>query len=297
MPDSTGGRIAAGAPPAPPRSESGFGPAPAGGREDLRACALAYAAHCRRRLLRHLPARGERLLQLGAAPLGDPIERDLSLRFRTRYCVDDSLDALAEARRTIGDRGVFLNGAFLEIALDDDSFDGALCFQAIDRLDPAGREAAVRKLLRVTRPGGTVVIALSRDRMLGAIRRALREHDRPRHRSAAAAAGRIAATRRDSRRIHLSWYRRFEDVARVRFLPGRSLATRTQLRWIPNGALGRGLLSALCRLEESFPRFFAGRAVEPLVVLTRTPAAPKPIPDGYPPVPPSGGRAVRRLFV
>src|SRR5689334_23175198 len=91
--------------------------------EDLREHAREYVSKCRLRVLRHIPERGEYLLDMASGPIQYDEYLEYSRNFSKRYCVDLSLQALEGAKRKIGDHGVFLHGSFFDLSLEDNFFD------------------------------------------------------------------------------------------------------------------------------------------------------------------------------
>jgi len=236
--------------------------------EDLRECAVEYVRKCRLRVLRHVPDRGDCLLDMASGPIQYPEYLEYSRNFRKRYCVDLSSAALESAKRKIGDHGVYLCGSFFEIPLEEDFFDCAVSLHTIYHIDRDRQEEAVRKLLRVTRPGKNVVIVYCNPDRLA--RRLVR------------LAGRIGTAFRAFRAGEetggtelyffdhpLKWWNRFGDAAEIRMFPWRSLHPDEQKRVIPDNRIGRMMLNVLFRLEERFPSFFTRHFCYPMIVLTK----------------------------
>ncbi len=232
--------------------------------EDLRPSSATYVAGCRRRISRHLPASGDRLLDMASGPIQYAEYLEYSAHFTTRVCVDLSRRALDMAEAKIGVRGEYHHGDFLDLTIAQ--VDAAISLHTIYHIDQTRQEAAVRKLLAVVKPGGTVIIIYSNPHNLvslafapvKAVRRLLRT-------------GR-GITTPDAiyfRPFPLGWWRRFEDVAQVSILPWRTFGAKAQKYLIPGGALGTWLLATLFRLEDRFPRFFARAGVYPMIVMRR----------------------------
>src|ERR1700757_4995674 len=62
--------------------------------EDLRDVAASYVSDCRRRVLKELPASGERLLDAASGPIQYPEYLEYQAGFGRRVCVDISQSAL-----------------------------------------------------------------------------------------------------------------------------------------------------------------------------------------------------------
>jgi SAM-dependent methyltransferase len=236
--------------------------------EDLREFAREYVQKCRLRVLRHVPDRGECLLDMASGPIQYDEYLEYSGNFRKRYCVDLSSGALESAKRKIGDHGVFLCGSFLDIPLEENFFDCAISLHTIYHIDKDRQEEAVRKLVRVTRPGKNVVIVYSNPDRL--INRLVRFARRLGH--AIGVSHPAAETGRSDLYFFdhpLNWWDRFGDVAEIRMFPWRSLHPDEQKRLIPDNRIGRRMLDVLFRLEDRFPVFFTRHFCYPLIVLTK----------------------------
>lgn len=215
--------------------------------EDLRPQAAAYVAACRMRVKRHLPASGNRIIDMASGPIQYPEYQTYSEGFALRTCIDLSQRALDGARQKLGGRGEYLCGDFLE--LDVPRADAAVSLHTIYHIQADRQRAAVRKLLDCA---PRVVIVYSNpgyfvSALLGPIRRffdrstpAIYMHRHP-----------------------LQWWQQFSDVAEVRILPWRTFPAREQR------FLGTTALRWLFHLEERFPRFFVRFGCYPMIVLTR----------------------------
>jgi SAM-dependent methyltransferase len=106
------------------------------------------------------PAPGSRILDAGCG-IGD-MTRDLATRVTpggTVIGVDISTTMIAEARRRIADAALpaeFRHGDITRLGLAPASFDGAYSERVFQHLDEP--EAALAELMRVTRPGGRIVV-------------------------------------------------------------------------------------------------------------------------------------------
>lgn len=237
--------------------------------EDLRECAREYVRGCRLRVLRHIPDGGDRLLDMASGPIQYPEYLEYSRNFGKRYCVDLSAAALESAKRKIGDHGVFLCGSFLDIPLEENHFDCAISLHTIYHIDRDRQEEAVRKLVRVTRPGKNVVIVYSNpDRIACRLLRLARKLG-----NAFRASRPVAETGRKTELYFfdhpLPWWERFRDVAEIRMYPWRALHPDEQKRLVPDNGIGKRMLGILFRLEDRFPAFFTKHFCYPMIVLTK----------------------------
>ena len=238
--------------------------------EDLRGAAMSYVSGCRLRVLRHLPARGHRLLDMASGPVQYPEYLKYSEGFDTRVCVDLSRRALDMAKAKLGAHGEYHAGDFLDLSIEQ--VDAAVSLHTIYHIHKERQEAAVRKLIAVTKPGGTIVIVYSNpayfvSALLSPLRRMARAL--------------IPQTSNGEtldaiyfHRYPLAWWKRFGDSGTVRTYPWRTFNTREQRALFPDNGLGKRMFSGLFALEDRYPRFFAAIGCYPMIVIKKRPETP-----------------------
>lgn len=237
--------------------------------EDLREYSQEYVSKCRLRVLKHIPEKGINILDMASGPIQYKEYLEYSKNFKKRYCIDLSKAALDQAREKIGDHGVYLCGSFFDIALEDEFFDCSISLHTIYHIDKDKQEEAVRKLIRVTKPGKPVIAVYSNPntliryfklpfsflrRIKKALRRELGNENNP--------------------EIYfyshpIKWWYRFNDIADIQILPWRSFASHHQKALIPNNKYGKILLNILFDLEERFPDFFVRHFQYPMIILKK----------------------------
>ncbi len=243
--------------------------------EDLRQCAKEYVSRCRLRVLRHVGSGGDCFLDMASGPIQYPEYLTYSRNFKKRYCVDLSLQALTAAKALIGEHGEYLHGSFLDLELDPDMFDCTVSLHTIYHIHEDRQEEAVRKLLRVTKPGAPVIVVYSNpNTLLAAVKASvmgrLVRWARTRKRNGSADG--TFATQDPGLYFHphpISWWDRFRDVAEVEFYPWRSFDSNTQKRLFPDNFFGRWMLTVLFRLEDRIPHLFVHHFTYPMVVLRK----------------------------
>ncbi len=240
--------------------------------EDLRDCAKRYASKSRLRVLRHLPRVGQKMLDMASGPIQYPEYLRYSQTFETRYCVDLSALALQKAKEQIGDRGVFLQGNFLELPMEDNFFDCAISLHTIYHFQAGKQEWAVRKLIQSVKPGAPVVIVYSNPYGSGSLLqssvRAVKSLVRRLR------GGNTAPTLTEESTLYfhthpLEWWQRFGDVAHVKVRPWRTLTSDTQRALVPDNLAGKAMLFLLFVFEELFPSVFVRFGRYPMIVLTK----------------------------
>jgi ubiquinone/menaquinone biosynthesis C-methylase UbiE len=239
--------------------------------EDLRECAREYVSKCRLRVLKHVPDVGVNMLDMASGPIQYKEYLEYSGNFEKRYCVDLSLGALEEAKKKIGDHGVFLHGSFFSTPLKENFFDCAISLHTIYHIDKDKQEEAVRKLIYVTKPGKPLIIVYSNPKafisflrlpfhLLRKIKRVLKRSD--------------SKTRMEEDlglyyHAHpIEWWNRFSHIANLRILPWRSFDSATQ-KMIPNNKIGRKMFEVLFNMEERFPNFFVKHFQYSMIIINK----------------------------
>jgi len=242
--------------------------------EDLREYAREYVGKCRLRVLSHIPESGENLLDMASGPIQYKEYLEYSRNFKKRYCVDLSSSALEGAKKKIGDHGVFLHGSFFDITLEEDFFDCTVSLHTIYHIDKDKQEEAVRKLIKVTKPGKPVIIVYSNpNTFISSLRSSLPLRAFRRARNL------LKKTERNMQKeqgvslyFHphsIEWWDRFSDIAHLQVLPWRSFGSDIQKRLIPNNKVGGLMFNLLFNLEERFPGFFVKHFQYPMIILTK----------------------------
>jgi SAM-dependent methyltransferase len=129
--------------------------------EDLRPVSREYIHRCHLRLGRFLPTRGRVLLDAGSGPIQYPEYLEYSRGFRYRLCLDLSHRALTEARRRIGDQGLFVVGDVSRLPFAAGAVDGVVSLHTIHHVPPEEQERAFRELHRVLKEGGQAAVVYS----------------------------------------------------------------------------------------------------------------------------------------
>lgn len=225
--------------------------------EDLRPVAKDYIQKCRRRVAQYLPKDGQRLLDAASGSIQYPEYLEYSAGYSTRVCVDLSQTALDAAQRKIGSHGEFHCCSILELPLPDHFVDACVSLHTIYHIEKDLQEPAVRQLIRVTRPGGRIVIVYSNpDRLLLRLKKLLNRttgkekvlyfHPHP-----------------------LKWWRRFNDECTVSIVPWRSLTAQESKRLIPSSRIGKRIFSLVLLLEDTFPKAAVLFGAYPMIVLEK----------------------------
>jgi ubiquinone/menaquinone biosynthesis C-methylase UbiE len=236
--------------------------------EDLRECAKEYVSKCRLRVLRHIPDNGENILDMASGPIQYKEYLEYSRNFKKRYCIDLSSKAINEAKKKIGDHGVFFCSSFFDIHLEENFFDCVISLHTIYHIDKNRQEEAVLKLIHVTKPGSPVIIVYNNPktlisymvlpfRLLKNVKKFL-----------------IFTKKEEKLNLYFhaypnKWWNRFSDVADIKIFPWRSFLSSHQKMLIPNNNFGKKLFDILFNLEDRFPNLFVKHFEYPMIILTK----------------------------
>lgn len=126
--------------------------------EDLRPVAREYIHNCHLRVARHLRPSGRFLLDAGSGPVQYPEYLEYSRAYQYRLCADISYTALVEARRRLGDKGLYVVADIANLPFAPDAFEGVVSLHTIHHLPEDEHLAAFQELQRVLAHGCSAVV-------------------------------------------------------------------------------------------------------------------------------------------
>ncbi len=88
----------------------------------------------------------------------------IAKQFAEVSCMDISTVALDIAREKLGEDGTYLLESIVDTELPGDQFDLVYCAHVVYHINRADQETAVRQMMRLTKPGGRVVILYANPR-------------------------------------------------------------------------------------------------------------------------------------
>jgi ubiquinone/menaquinone biosynthesis C-methylase UbiE len=256
--------------------------------EDLRPVVREYIHRCHLRVKRHLPSAGTYLLDGGSGPIQYPEYIEYSEGFRYRVCLDISARALVEARKRIGDHGLFVVGDVANLPFADDIFDGVVSLHTIHHLPPQDHAPAFYEFWRVLAPQGKAVVVHSWKThslfrrltdfpvkiafaLIRLYRRLRGLEVSPKILPGAEASSKTQELLQASGSYTYSHsYRQLRSE--LSGLPGldvrvwRSVSTNFMRAFIHRRLLGRSLLRLMYYLEERAPRFFGRFGQYPMIL-------------------------------
>ena len=281
--------------------------------EDLLPVAREYIHNCHLRVARHLQpgietGKSGMLLDAGSGPVQYPEYLEFSRGYRYRVCADISITALKEARKRVGEHGLFVVADIANLPFKADAFDGLVTLHTIHHLPEDEHLKAFVELQRVLRPGrsGVVVngwdssrlmdlanpfirfangLRYAFDRLQRSGRRAApqgSEEDAPHQQSSKRSDHRQAGKSKKAYKLETGKGTHTEkhDAAWVKTAVGsqmpveilvwRSVTVRFTRALIHPHLGGRFWLRLLYGLEERYPHFFGEKGKYPLIVIRKS---------------------------
>jgi len=243
--------------------------------EDLRPVSREYIHKCHMRVKRHLAPKGDILLDAGSGPVQWPEYLTYSENYRYRLCADISITALKEARKRLGDRGLFVVADIANLPFKPDAFEGAVSMHTIHHLPLSEHRQAYLELNRVLKADKSAVVINGWHEPL------LMRMAEPFIRLGRLLAGRSAKRKKDwtaeedqagtfVEKMTPRWLKKeLKDAVMFKIYPWRSLSPRF-MRWFVRPQFGgKAYLHLIFWLEERFPRFFGENGQYPLIVIEK----------------------------
>ena len=125
--------------------------------EDLRPVSAEYIHRCHMRVKRHIAPSGDFLLDAGSGPVQYDEYLTYSQDYRYRVCMDLSVVALQEARKRLGEKGIYINADIANLPFKDDTFDGIVSLHTIHHVPIEEKVGVYKGLQRVLKPGRCMV--------------------------------------------------------------------------------------------------------------------------------------------
>jgi SAM-dependent methyltransferase len=210
-----------------------------------------YGEAVEQRTLRVLKGRCGSLLFVGCGDMPES-HVELSTQFAAVHCVDISETALSIARDKIGERGKYYCDSIVESELPDNLVDAAFCAHVIYHIHKDQQEQAVRQILRLTKPGGRVLVIYANPRTVFTLPGEVLRRSR-----------RILRSRRSGRETvpdlyyhayPLSWWSRFRDVCDISYVPWEIIGSRPARVLLRGERVARAFYAMAMKMEATMPK-------------------------------------------
>ncbi len=257
--------------------------------EDLRLVSREYIRRCHLRVTRHIKNSGRFLLDAGSGPIQYPEYLEYSKGYDYRVCADISIQALLEARKRIGDHGLFVVSDVADLPFVSNIFDGVVSLHTIHHLRIEEHARAYVELFRVVKDDCKIVVvngwhkpplgeSLKKMRKFtlrvqGFISHRLLGRNPQRKKinpiGSMEIKGEVKSTFVQKNRPE--WFKKeVGSQLPIEILVWRSISVKDMRTFIHPGWGGRGILRTLFWLEERIPHWFGENGHYPLVVISKS---------------------------
>jgi SAM-dependent methyltransferase len=211
--------------------------------------------------------------------------------FEKRICIDLSFVALQQARKKLGERGIYVLGDITNLPLQDNVCGAVMSLHTIYHVPADEQSSALRELYRVLKPGGTELVIynwghhslilrmtgiLLHPVVLGACR-GLKSLFRAKPRTSGSSAPNLPPRPARGLYFHAHDYRWFKrelgQYCRFEMVCWRSVDQQFLQYFVRPGFFGKTLLRLIYWWEERFPHLAARLGMFPMFVI-RKPALP-----------------------
>ncbi len=254
--------------------------------EDLRPVSREYIHRCHLRVKRFLKPAGRFLLDAGSGPVQYAEYLTYSEGYQRRVCVDISTTALEEARRRIGEHGLFVVADVANLPFKNEPFDGVVSLHTLHHLPLEEQGKAYDELYRVLAPdcSAVVVNGWTDSPLMRRMNWLVRGMERAglllnRLRGRAPASETPKATQQQKEKEPVGTFIRKQDAAWLKETIGgkmqyeiyawRSVSVRFLRAVVHTITGGKLWLKLLFWLEDRFPRFFGEKGQYPLIVIRK----------------------------
>ena len=263
--------------------------------EDLRPVSRRYIHDCHLRVGRHLRPNGRYLLDAGSGPVQYPEYLEYSRGYQYRVCADISITALKEARRRLGDHGLFVVADIASLPFKPGIFEGVVSLHTIHHLPEDEHLRAYQELYKVLAPDSQAVVVngWAHSRLMRFFEPLIRSANTLRHwidrlqqRGAAEdehspddLSAKTANASGKSAKVPKGTFTRKHDAVWIKTELGaqmpveiwvwRSVTVRFMRALIHPALGGRTWLRLLYWLEERFPHFFGENGKYPMIIIRK----------------------------
>ncbi|MBN1230599.1 MAG: class I SAM-dependent methyltransferase [Anaerolineales bacterium] len=245
--------------------------------EDLRPVSKDYVHKCHLRINRHLNPEGQYLLDAGSGPIQYPEYQAYSKGYQKRVCLDISITALKEARKRIGDHGMFVVADVSRMPFRKEVFDGVVSLHTIHHLPLEDHIDAYKGIFRLLKSNGKAVIVNGWNqpiigRVLEVPIRIRKSFRKLRRRIQGELPPQKVTDQKGTfvKKYNAAWLRReLEPSMEIDIFVWRSVSVNVLRTYVKSKLGGKKILEVLYNLEERYPRFFGKHGQYPLIVFKK----------------------------
>ena len=160
-------------------------------------------------------------------------------------CADISENSIEICKKKLGDKGEYYRTSLLDLPLDDGAVDAALCTHVIYHIDKNHQRQAISELIRVTKPGGRIIIVYCNPNaplmLMQGILKLLKVNKL------------LGKQKLYTHYYPLSWWSRFSENSIVEFMPHQAISSNQAKVLLPHGSMQRVFYKWAARFEDAHP--------------------------------------------
>jgi SAM-dependent methyltransferase len=255
--------------------------------EDLRPVSAEYIHRCHLRVGRYLKASGKYLLDAGSGPVQYAEYMDYLNGYQYRVCADISIVALIEARKKLGDKGLYVVADIANLPFKPEAFEGVMSMHTIHHLPREEHRKAYQELYRTLDSGCTAVVVNgwqdppltgwidSLSKHISRLRKSLSRKKNKKKMAAEEYGPEGAVTAKTQKGTYVQKYNaawleeQLEGEIPCEILVWRSASVRSLRTLIHTWSGGKYFLRWLYGMEERHPHFFGVNGQYPLIVIRK----------------------------
>ncbi len=246
--------------------------------EDLRTVSAEYIHKCHLRVGRYLDGKGKYLLDAGSGPVQYTEYMAYLKGYQYRVCADISIVAIREARKKLGERGLYVVTDVANLPFREDVFEGVMSMHTIHHLPRKDHRKAYQELYRVTQKGHTAVVVngWSDPALIGWLDKTVKGFNRVKKKLVRLMRGKgpVAEKQREKgtfvQKYNADWLKyELKGLVPIEILVWRSASVRFLRTFIHPWLGGKTLLRVLFHFEEKHPHFFGENGQYPLILIRK----------------------------
>jgi len=244
---------------------------------DNRPVVLNYLGGCNKRIVKHIAGRGRYIVDVACGPIHYDAYRAMSDGYDYRICIDVSLQALREAKKQMGDRGIYVMADVTNMPLRDQSVDDVISLHTLYHVPADKQITALKEIHRILKPGATGVVIYrwgKHSQLMRAAMSPIRVLNRLRLLSKHIQRAKNTGERQLYACTHsYIFFKRRQCGFAMDIVVWSSLSSAFTKSYIPDGRLGIFLLKIVAKLEDYMPHALGRFGEYPLFIIKRgTPA-------------------------
>jgi ubiquinone/menaquinone biosynthesis C-methylase UbiE len=247
--------------------------------EDLRPVSAEYIHRCHLRVGQYLGGKGKYLLDAGSGPVQYTEYIEYLKGYTYRVCADISIVALREARKKLGDRGLYVVSDVANLPFKPEAFEGVMSMHTIHHLPREDHKKAYLELFRVLQPGNTAVVVngWTDSALVGWLDRSVKGFNRLKKRVVRFLKGKHGGSHNHAKekgtfvqKYNAAWLKgQLDGALSYEILVWRSASVRFLRTFIHSWLGGKAILRLLYNLEEKYPHYFGENGQYPLILIRK----------------------------